>query len=42
MYLKDKPIKLFRDKGEKYRPVSLYLGNKKIAGYEYSEVTGES
>ena len=42
MYLKDKPIKLFRDKGEKYRPVSLYLGSKKIAGYEYSEVTGES
>ena len=42
MYLKDKPIKLFRDKGEKYRPVSLYLGNKKIAGYKYSEVTGES
>ena len=38
LYLADKKAKLF--KGD-YKPVSLYLGNEKVAGYEYAEQTGE-
>lgn len=41
LYMKDKPCALFRDCGEKYRPVNLYLGAKKIAGYEYAKPSGE-
>jgi len=38
LYLADKKAKLF--KGD-YKPVGLYLGNKKVTGYEYAEQTGE-
>ena len=38
LYLADKKAKLF--KGD-YKPVSLYLGDKKVTGYEYAEQTGE-
>jgi len=38
LYLADKKATLF--KGE-HKPVSLYLGDKKVTGYEYAEQTGE-
>lgn len=42
MYIKDVPIKLFRDKEQKYKPYNLYLGSKKISGWKYKEISGES
>ena len=42
MYLKDKALKLFRDKEQKYKPYNLYLCSNKIGGWKYKEVSGES
>ena len=42
MYLKDKALKLYMDKEQKYKPYNLYLGSKKIGGWKYKEVSGES
>jgi hypothetical protein len=39
LYIGDKPAKLFRGN---YQPVNLYLGDKKLAGYDYQTKTGQA